>query len=580
MDFRGDERAVTVQIGAVLLLGFLVVTLSLYQATVVPNQNSQVEFQHNQRVQADMQEVRNAILGTAATGSAAPVGVELGTRYPSRVVAVNPAPPSGSLSTTALGDISIQNAEADDSTTATVDYPETDDFWNGTPRNYTTASLVYRPNYANFQNAPTTVYENGVVYNHFRSGNLTLTGQSVVAGSRISLVVLSGDLSRSGSGTLTVDPRAVSVSTRTVSISNDSDGGDVSVVLPSRLGADTWEELLSESGEYDPSNASTDAHVYDVQNHAAGVELFFEPGVTYELKLSKVGVGTNVEGTEPAYLTSVDDLVEQPFEGRTYPFVVESRDRFNNPVGADVLAATDRPPEMQNGVTVEPGRYRYQYTAPPPGGDRVNVSYLRAVNGSEYDVESSDFNGSKQENVQYDLVVQSVTGGGGGSGGPLSLQAGSGEASANGGDSTGIQFVIANDGSDTVTIESITLSNPSNSATLVYEGGNQAGNGEREVFVDVGDDGSGTENPEDGSYETKDNNINSGKWEIGSTGDLTDKAEISGSQSARFYVFEFYESRNPNPVTVDMSGESITVTLTYSTGGTQYTEDFDVTASA
>ena len=170
MTLRGDDRAVAVQIGAVILLGFIVVSLSLYQATVVPNENQQVEFQHNQRVQSDMLEVRNAILGTAATGSAAPATVELGTRYPARVVAVNPAPPSGTLSTSSLGQISVRNATADDADTTTEDYPETADFWNGTTHNYTTKSLEYRPSYANYDNAPTTVYENGLVYNRFRGG--------------------------------------------------------------------------------------------------------------------------------------------------------------------------------------------------------------------------------------------------------------------------------------------------------------------------------------------------------------------------------------------------------------------------
>ena len=234
MSLGGDDRAVTVQIGAVLLLGFLVISLSLYQATVVPQENRQIEFQHNQRVQSDLQEVRNTILGTAATGSSAPVSVELGTRYPTRVVAVNPAPPSGTLSTSSLGNITIRNATADDRATTEEDYPETADFWNGTTHNYTTKSLVYRPSYANYDGAPATVYENGIVYNRFRSGNLTLTDQPIVSGRRISLVTLSGDLSRGGASTLAVDPRAVSVSTRTISISNESTSENVSIFVPDR----------------------------------------------------------------------------------------------------------------------------------------------------------------------------------------------------------------------------------------------------------------------------------------------------------------------------------------------------------
>jgi len=412
MRFRGDDRAVTVQIGAVLLLGFLVISLSLYQATVVPDENRQVEFQHNQRVQADILEVGNAILGTAATGSAAPATVELGTQYPTRTVAVNPSPPSGTLSTSSLGNISINNATADDAATAGEDYPETADFWNGTTHNYTTKSLEYRPSYANYDNAPTTVYENGIVYNRFRSGNNTRSEQPVVAGTRISLVALDGELARGGVGSLQVDPQAVSVSTRTISVTNNSTGENVSVVVPSELDAQEWTDLLNETGDYDPAaGPDNGAHVYEVENVDRGVELYFEPGVTYQLKLSKVGVGSNVGSTEPAYLTSVGDLEANPFVNRTYPFVVESRDKYNNPIATQVDANV--PP----GTVIEPGRYRYQYEALSTGQDWVNVTYLQDSGITVYQTGNADFDGELRENVQYDVNVQASSGGSGGGSG-------------------------------------------------------------------------------------------------------------------------------------------------------------------
>ncbi|MFC6824552.1 hypothetical protein [Halopelagius fulvigenes] len=124
MRFWDDERAVTVQIGAVLLLGFVVVSMSMYQATVVPDENRRVEFRHSERVQGDMQEVRNAILRTAATDGSTPVSVELGTRYPARAVFVNPGSPGGTLSTSSLGTLTVRHAVADDSTTTRSDFDE------------------------------------------------------------------------------------------------------------------------------------------------------------------------------------------------------------------------------------------------------------------------------------------------------------------------------------------------------------------------------------------------------------------------------------------------------------------------
>ncbi|PSQ20173.1 hypothetical protein BRD01_15000 [Halobacteriales archaeon QS_8_65_32] len=87
MSLRDDERAQTVQVGAILLLGTLVVALSVYQMTSVPGQNAETEFTHNQGVHEQLQEVRTAILETAAEGTG---------RYPRRRWRSGPDTASGS----------------------------------------------------------------------------------------------------------------------------------------------------------------------------------------------------------------------------------------------------------------------------------------------------------------------------------------------------------------------------------------------------------------------------------------------------------------------------------------------------
>ena len=54
MDVSGDDRGQSVQIGFVLIFGILIVTLSIFQAGIVPNQNRTVEFNHYQEVRNDM----------------------------------------------------------------------------------------------------------------------------------------------------------------------------------------------------------------------------------------------------------------------------------------------------------------------------------------------------------------------------------------------------------------------------------------------------------------------------------------------------------------------------------------------
>jgi hypothetical protein len=542
MTLRGDDRAVAVQIGAVILLGFLVVSLSLYQATVVPNENQQVELQHSQRVQSDMLEVRNAILGTAATGSAAPATVELGTRYPTRAVAVNPAPPSGTLSTSSLGQIVIDNATANDpSTPGVADYPETEDFWNGSEKRYNTTAIEYRPSYANYNNPPTTVYENGLVYNRFQNGNVTRSEQSVVAGTRISLVALSGELSRGGTQSLLVDPQPVSVSTRTISVSNNSTGENVSVVVPSELTADEWRGLLNETGDYDENaNLSNGAYVYDVDPHSAGVKLYFEPKTTYQLKLSKIGVGRNTGDSDLAYLTSVEDLEAEPLVGQTYPFVVESRDRYNNPTGTGVEA------NVPSGTVIEPGQYRYQYDATSVGRNLINVTYLRDSSNTVYQTGSQDFNGELPENVQYEVNVQAGGGGGGSGGGFTNGNQSECTTNINAGGSGGSGFVISfdvtNSGNcDPITITEFGLAYESNGndnvRTLARKG---SGNDPRDRSEEVSISGSG-----EGSLSSSNKE---GFSVNGQFIELDSKATIatSGTSNINFGYLYFESSPNGN----------------------------------
>ena len=232
MEARGDDRAQAVQIGAVLLFGILIISFATYQAFVVPNQNRQVEFDHSQAVQGDLQELRNAIVSMAGDGTGKSVSITMGTRYPSRLVAINPGPVVSSLRTDGTTDGHV-NVSVDNATTT----GETGDFWSGRAHNYTTGSLVYRPQYNVYDGAPVTVYENTALVNEFRDGNVTIAGQRLLSGNRITLVTLNGSLSRSRSGTTSVDVSPVSASTRTVAVTNESAGENVTIRVPTRTAA-------------------------------------------------------------------------------------------------------------------------------------------------------------------------------------------------------------------------------------------------------------------------------------------------------------------------------------------------------
>ena len=128
---RGSgDRAQAIQLGALLLFAILIINLSLYQVFVVPDQNGEIEFKHNQQAQEEMKIVRNTVFQTSVTGTDLTTSVQLAPQYPSRTVFVNPGPPSGSLRTESLGNVSFSGIEPTDE--------ETRQFWDASASNLTT----------------------------------------------------------------------------------------------------------------------------------------------------------------------------------------------------------------------------------------------------------------------------------------------------------------------------------------------------------------------------------------------------------------------------------------------------------
>jgi len=368
MDIGGDDRAVTVQIGAVLLFGVLIVSLSIYQATVVPSENKQVEYRHSQTVQGEMQEVRNALLRSTATGTTQPTSVTLGTQYPGRVLFVNPPSASGSLRTEGTRDgsvaVTISGAEAVD--------PEEDDYWNGTSRSFTTGALVYEPDYNVYGEAPTTVLENTLAYNTYESGSkIRLSGQTTVDGNRITVVLLNGSLSSSRSGSADVTARPVSTSTERITIRNDT--ADTTVTIPTRLTAAEWNEMLA-----DEPDVTASANATSVPDPFSLVDLELASGETYELTVAKVGVGTVRDPeTEAAYIVPASNAPPTLVEGSETTFSYVVKDRYGNPVGGESVSlsltnANDGTVlDQQTTVSDADGVATFRYT---PGSSGLNAT--------------------------------------------------------------------------------------------------------------------------------------------------------------------------------------------------------------
>lgn len=349
MAFRDDDRAQSVQVGAILLFASLVIFASLYQATAIPSQNSQIEFDDYMTASSDMTKLRNAVLDTASSNAEHGVNVKAGTRYPARVFFVNPPPATGRVTTTAASNATLRNATA----SASGDLRE---FWAGGTHNFTTRSIVFQPGYHEIDAAPvTTAY--GFTYRSYESP-VKLASQSLVQGNRITLVTVAGGLSASGtSPTITTTP--LSAHTQTITVKSTSTE-PLTLVVPTKLSAAQWENKVL-SGQHDPSGDGTDEPSQYVQAVEPGprngtVKLTFEsgPNKTYELKLAKIGVSEasdelTVSDPKPTYVVPVKGENTTAVEGQNQTLAVEVRDRFNNPKSNVDVAFTTSDGTFSNG---------------------------------------------------------------------------------------------------------------------------------------------------------------------------------------------------------------------------------------
>jgi len=117
MQLSHDRRGQSVVIGSVIIFGFLILSLSLYQVQVVPQQNGQVEFQHSEQVRNDLVDLRAGILQAGSVDRSQYQTVRLGTTYSTRVFALNPPSPAGTIRTIDSPPIVISNGTPEGTTT-------------------------------------------------------------------------------------------------------------------------------------------------------------------------------------------------------------------------------------------------------------------------------------------------------------------------------------------------------------------------------------------------------------------------------------------------------------------------------
>ena len=155
-NFRSDTKAVSEVIGMVLLLAILVTFFTLIQVSVVPAWNKKVEADHIPAVYDDMTSLSSDISDSASRAIAKSSSIQLGARYPDRVIFLNPGPG-------AFGTLTVENDVA-------VTVVCTDGDGGVTSRDYNTSRLIYE--LTGTANSPKLVYEHGIIIREWDDGTV------------------------------------------------------------------------------------------------------------------------------------------------------------------------------------------------------------------------------------------------------------------------------------------------------------------------------------------------------------------------------------------------------------------------
>ena len=217
MRFSRDRRGQSVVVGTVILFGFLIVALSLYQVQIVPQENAEIEFQHFEETRNDLVEVRAGILQAGSIDRPQYRTVRLGTTYSTRLFTINPPAPAGTIRTTESYPITISNG------TDTETIP--------------TRFLQFRPGYNEIDRS-STWYDASVLYlNATENGGgiVVIEEQELVDDDgKVRIVALQNEFRRSGTGRVTLELRPAEAVTGSIP------EGDINVTIPTRLGGDEY----------------------------------------------------------------------------------------------------------------------------------------------------------------------------------------------------------------------------------------------------------------------------------------------------------------------------------------------------
>lgn len=377
--FVDDERAVSPVVGFVLIFALIMIVFTLYQSSVVPAQNEEVEFKHSQVVEGQMTVLSDAIQQASVGGVQQSVTVSTGLQYPDRALAINPGAPAGTLQTRNERTFKLDGINVDGSA-----------YWDGkmeSSHSFTTKSVAYTIGYNVQQQDPTFAIDNGLLSKKYGDGEFFSTeehSKMIASGKQINMYLIGGEYQETAA---TASPTVKPISTSTEYLRFKSDGQSEIPLASSSPGGnckEKWKGILG------PGFSDENGNKYGfIKCNGAVPKIKLKPNKQFSIRITKVGFGGvdqsepfEVVPTETSSVTingNVPTAELGAVVGEQTSFTVVVRDRYGNPIQTDVRAETSDSSVESNLqetelTTNEDGEATFTYTPGSEGTKTIDIT--------------------------------------------------------------------------------------------------------------------------------------------------------------------------------------------------------------
>lgn len=369
------ERGVVAVIGFIFIFGILVVSFSIYQASVIPDQNEEVEFDHFLSLGENMVELHQTVHRTRYENTAT-TDIDIRDQYPTRVLGVNPGPFTTDVYFGSSGELVIRNFEV-------VSDGNEQKYWTSQSELIMpTSALFVEPDYNVLQSETYYVYDNQIVSTQYEEQTVAnKESTDPIQDNKIDVQTLTGDISNQYSGVQQLEVESISSSEDSLYITGDS-ANPIVLETNTALSETIWNSIL------EPQSSD---HIQSVSVNNRVLTVKLDPSETYSVDahLSSINPTDSTRSIgDPSYILSDSGntvLSNQPMR-------VQVKDSLGNGVSGATVDVTSDPQNCisdESKITNRDGYVSFRCSL-SDGSDSASVEF--SINSQNNDYEDVSFN--------------------------------------------------------------------------------------------------------------------------------------------------------------------------------------------